>query len=81
MRNVFDREMTGRCLQMIGQSVVGTAKIIAFVLHASTEIPFAGNQKTVVVAKIVIERITITEFGFLEIAAECVGRFVIEKIA
>jgi hypothetical protein len=34
-----------------------------------------------VVTKIVIDRVTVPEFGLLEITPECVGRFVPKKVA
>ena len=81
LHNVLQSQVTGRGLQVIRQAVVAPAEIIAFVFDAGSEVPVARDQKPMVIAKIVIERITITEFGFLEIAVERVGRLVIKKIA
>ena len=53
--HVFDREMVVDRLKMIGQTVGATAKIEAFVFETETEIPFTGNEKTVVVTEIIIK--------------------------
>ena len=68
------------CLQVIRQAIVGAVEIVAFVLDTEPQVPFTRNMKTMVVAEIVIQRITIAQFGFLEIAAESVGRLVRKKI-
>jgi len=66
---------------MIGQPVVRSAEIIALVFDAGAKVPFAGDQKTMVVTKIIIERIDMPEFGFLKVAPERVGCLVTEKVA
>ena len=65
---------------MIRQAVVRAVEVVAFVFDTEPKIPFAGNQKPMVIAEIVVERIAIAKFGLLEIAVESVGRFVREKI-
>src|SRR5207249_4189374 len=61
---------------MIGQTVVGTAKIVALVLKPSAEIPLAGNEKAMVITEIVIVRIALAESRFVfEIAAQGINRF------
>jgi hypothetical protein len=67
-------------LEMIGQPVVGSVEIVTFVFDPGAKVPFAGNQKTMVVTKIIIERITVPEFRLSEIAPDSVGRFILEKL-
>src|SRR5437764_13807936 len=73
--NVFERKMSIGRLQVIRQAVFGTAEIEAFVLDTGPEIPFAGDEKAMVVAEIVVERLAITELRFVKIAIEGIDRF------
>ena len=81
LHNVLQCQVSRSGLQMIGQSVVGAAEIETFIFDPRTEVPLPGDQKPVIIAEVIIERITISKFGFLEIAVEGVGRFVVKKIA
>ena len=78
--HVFKREMPIQGLEMIGKAVIGPAKIVTLVLETGAEIPFAGDEKTMVVAEIVVKRLAITEFCLVKVAVEGIGRFVCEKI-
>src|SRR5438552_5119958 len=73
---VFEREMSIGRLQMIRQAVFGAAEIEALVLDTGPEIPFAGDEKAMVIAEIVVERLAITELRLVKIAVEGVGPFV-----
>src|SRR5438270_6356361 len=73
--NIFEGEMSIGRLQMIRQAVFGAPEIEALVLDTGPEIPFAGNEKAMGVGEIVVERLDITEFRFVKIAIEGVGRF------
>jgi hypothetical protein len=59
---------------MIRQSVVGSAEIVALVFYTQSKIPFSSDQKPMVVREVIVQRITVTELGFLKIAIECVSR-------
>src|SRR5437899_10967872 len=64
-------------LEVIGQPIVGAAKIVALVLKPGAEIPLAGNEKAMVVTEIVIIRIALAESRFVfEIAPEGINRIV-----
>jgi len=65
---------------VIRQAVVAPAKIIAFVFDAGSKVPVSLDPKPMVITKIVIDRIPMTEFGFLKIALERVRRLVIKEI-
>ena len=43
--HVFNCQMSVDRLEVIGQPIIGAAKIVALVLKASAEIPLAGNEK------------------------------------
>jgi len=77
---VFEGDVTIGCLQMIRQTVVRAVEIVAFVFNAEAKIPFSGNQKAMVIAEIVVERIAVAELRLLEIAAERIRRFVRENV-
>src|SRR5262249_47360508 len=77
---VLQRQVPIESLQMIRQAVVGSAKVITFVFYAGAKIPVSLDSKPVVIAKIVVKRIPMTEFGFLEITWEGVRRFVGKKV-
>src|SRR5205823_1658504 len=60
---------------MIGQPIIGAAKIVTLVFETGAEIPFAGNEKAMVVAEIVIIRIALAQSWILfEIAAQRINR-------
>jgi hypothetical protein len=65
---------------MIRQTVVRAVEIVAFVFNAEAKIPFSGNQKAMVVAEIVVERIAVAELRLLEIAVERICRLVREDV-
>src|SRR6266581_222766 len=75
--HVFEREMPIQGLEMIGKAIFGSAKIVTLVFEPGAEIPFSGNEKSVVIAEIVIIRIALAESRFVfEIAAEGINRIV-----
>src|SRR5439155_26467035 len=79
--HVFNCQMSVDRLEVIGQSIISAAKIVALVLKASAEIPLAGNEKTMVVAEIVIKRITLAQARLVfEIAAKSVNAVVRKEI-
>jgi len=65
---------------MVWQAVVGAVEIVAFVFKAEAKIPFPGDQKAMVIAEIVIQRIAVTQLRFLEIAVERICRLVREDV-
>src|SRR2546425_286505 len=65
---------------MVGQSIVRAIEVEPLVLDASAEIPFAGDEEAVVVAKIGVKRIALAEFGVAKIAAERVVALEEKKI-
>src|SRR5436853_1258097 len=68
--HVFKREMPIQGLEMIGKAVIGPAKIVTLVLETGAEIPFAGDEKAMVIAEIVVIRIAFAQSRFVfEIAA------------
>ena len=80
LHHVFVGDVSIGCLQMIRQTVVCAVEIVAFVFNAEAKIPFSGNQKAMVIAEIVIERIAVTELRLLEIAVERICRLVRENV-
>ena len=80
LHHVLEGDVTVGCLQMVRQTVVRAVEIVAFVFNAEAKIPFSGNQKAMVIAEIVVERIAVAELRFLEIAAERICRFVREDV-
>jgi hypothetical protein len=68
-------------LQMVGQAIVRIPEIKPLVFDAGAKVPFAGNEKAVVVTEIIVKRIAAPKFGFFEIAAKRVRRLVREKLA
>ena len=46
-------------LQVIRQAVVTAAEIIAFIFDTGAKVPFAGDQKAVVVREIIVQRIAV----------------------
>ena len=77
---VLQSQVSIERLQVIRQAVVRAAEIIAFVFDAGSKVPVSLDPKPMVVTKIVINRIPMTEFGFLKIALERVRRFVGKQI-
>src|SRR5438445_761534 len=75
MDYVFKGEMTVDRLQMIREAVFGAAEIEPLIFYAGPEIPFAGDEKAMVIAEIVVERLAITELRLVKIAIEGVCRF------
>ena len=74
--HVFNGQMSVDRLEVIGQPIVGAAKIVALVLKTGAEIPLAGDEKAMVVTEIVIKRIALAESRFVfEIAAQRINRF------
>src|SRR4030095_231616 len=71
-RMIFHHVLQGQVpiesLQTVGQAVVGAAKIVTLVFDASSKVPFPSDQKSMVVAEVVVKRIAMPEFGFLKIA-------------
>ena len=62
-------------LEVVGQPVIGPAKIVALVFRPSAEIPLAGDEKPRVITEIVIKRIALAESRFVfEIAAQRISR-------
>src|ERR1700730_6537679 len=55
VHNVFINQVRINRLKMIRQTIVRAAEIETFVFSAQSQIPFAGNQKTVVVAEVIVE--------------------------
>ena len=80
LHRVLQGQVSIERLQMIRQAVVGAAKIVAFVFDAGAKVPVSRDQKSMVIAEIVVNRIAMTEFGFLKIALERVRRLVVKKI-
>ena len=74
--NVLHSHVSGRGLQMIGQSVVGPVEIVTFIFDPSAKVPFSSDQKPVIVAEVVVKRITIPKLRFVKIALEGVRRLV-----
>src|ERR1700686_531040 len=51
--NVFECQMPIQSLQMIGQAIVRVSEIKPFIFDSGAKVPFPGDEKPMVVAKIV----------------------------
>src|SRR5207237_1066737 len=70
VHDILDREMPIDLLQMIGQPIVCAVEIEALVLDAESEVPFAGDEKAMVVAEIIVKRIAVPESLVAKIAVQ-----------
>src|SRR5437762_12104784 len=68
---------------MIGQPIVGSIEIEPLVFDACPKIPLPGDEESMSVAKIVVERVAVAELAVVveETAIAGVVQFVIKKIA
>src|SRR5215831_14704114 len=68
---------------MIGQTVIGSIEIEPLVFGPCPEIPVPFDQKTMRVAKVVVERVAVAELAVIveEAAIAGVIQFVVKKIA
>ena len=80
--DVFVGEESMNRLQVIGQSVVGSAEIKPLVLHPGTKIPISSDEKPMRIAEIVLERIAVAERPpiILKIALPGVESLVIKNL-
>src|SRR5437667_9146294 len=68
---------------MIGQPIVGSIEIEPLVFDACPKIPLPGDEESMSVAKIIVERVAVAELAVVveETAIAGVVQFVIKKIA
>src|SRR5438876_7200741 len=68
---------------MVRQPVVGSIKIKSLVLDACPEIPLPGDEESMSVAKVIVERIAVAKLAVVveETAIAGVVQFVIKKLA
>src|SRR5947208_15314023 len=68
---------------MIGQPIVGSIEIEPLVFDACPKIPLPGDEESMSVAKIIVERVAVAELAVVveETAVSGVVHFVIKKIA
>src|SRR5438132_9838675 len=80
---IFQCQQSVRGLEVIGQTIIGSIEIEPLVFDACPEIPLPLDQKTMSVAKIVVERIPVAELAVVveETAIAGVVQFVIKKLA
>src|ERR1700731_1537889 len=78
--NVFIGEQPVNGLQVIGQSIIGAAEVEPLILNSQTQIPVAGNEKSVCVTELVVDGVAAAELSpvILKIAATGIGGLVIE---
>src|SRR5438477_1492733 len=81
VHDIFQSQQRVHSLEVIRQPVVGAAEIEPFVFNSCPEIPFAGDEEAMSVAKVVVERIAVAEVAVdvEEITASGVIQFVIKK--
>ena len=82
LEDVFIGQERVNGLKMIGQAIVGASEIEPFILKAEAEIPISGNEKSMRVTELIIERVAVAERApiVLKIAASGVEGFVIENL-
>src|SRR6266496_3516549 len=53
--HIFNCEMSVDRLEVVGQPIIGPAKIVTLVLEPGAEIPFSGDEKPMVITEIIIK--------------------------
>src|SRR5438445_1742440 len=83
VHDIFQSQQSVHSLEMVRQPVVGSIKIKSLVLDACPEIPLPGDEETMSVAKVIVERIAVAELAvvIVETTASGVVQFVIKKLA
>src|SRR5207247_10457091 len=81
VHHIFQSQQGVHSLEMIGQPIVGSIKIKSLVLDPCPEIPLSGDEETMSVAKVIVERIAVAELAVVvvETTASGVVQFVLKR--
>jgi len=83
VHHIFKSQQSVRSLEVIGQTIIRSIEVEPLVFDSCPEIPLAGDEEAMSVAKIIVERIAVAELAVVvvETTASGVVQFVIKKLA